>query len=210
MEAPTPRRRRKDARPAELLDAALDTFREKGFAATRMEDIAARAGVSKGTIYLYYPSKQAVFEALVRANLVPRIERIQALMATAQGSATERLHMMITAFAQVAADARLVALPKLVLAEAGNFPDLARFYRHEVVGRGLALVAGILRGGMESGEFRALDAEVTARLFMAPMILAALWRTTFAPIEDVPLPPETLLRQHLDLFLRGLRPEPAS
>ena len=210
MEAPTPRRRRKDARPAELLDAALDTFREKGFAATRMEDIAARAGVSKGTIYLYYPSKEAVFEALVRANLVPRIERIQALMATAQGPATERLHMMISAFAKVASDARLVALPKLVLAEAGNFPDLARFYRHEVIGRGLALVAGILRGGMESGEFRALDPEVTARLFMAPMILAALWRTTFAPIEDAPLPPETLLRQHLDLFLRGLRPEPAS
>jgi AcrR family transcriptional regulator len=210
MEAPSPRRRRKDARPAELLDAALDTFREKGFAATRMEDIAARAGVSKGTIYLYYPSKEAVFEALVRANLVPRIERIQTLMATAQGSATERLHMIIAAFAQVAGDARLVALPKLVLAEAGNFPDLARFYRHEVIGPGLALVAGILRGGMEKGEFRALDPEVTARLFMAPMILAALWRTTFAPIEDAPLPPETLLRQHLDLFLRGLRPEPAS
>lgn len=206
MKAPA-RQRRKEARPAELLDAALDTFHRKGFAATRMEDIAARAGVSKGTIYLYYPSKEAVFEALVRANLVPRIERMQAIMTGTEGSATDRLRMLVAAFTQVAADARLAALPKLVLAEAGNFPELARFYRHEVIGRGLALVCGILERGMEAGEFRRLDPDVTARLFVAPMILAALWRTTFAPIEEAPLPPETLLAQHLDLFLRAIAPE---
>lgn len=209
MQAPSPpRRRRKEARPGELLDAALDTFRERGFAATRMEDIAARAGVSKGTIYLYYPSKEAVFEALVRANLLPRIAAIQAGMAGVAGTAAERLRMLVTAFAKVSEDARLIALPKLVLAEAGNFPDLARFYRQEVVGRGLALVGGILEQGMAAGEFRRLDPMVTARLFMAPMIVAALWRTTFAPIEEDPMPPEILLRQHLDIFLRGIAAEP--
>ncbi len=206
---PPPRRRRKEARPAEVLDAALDTFREKGFAATRMEDIASRAGVSKGTIYLYFPSKEAVFEALVRTNLLPVIERIQAAMTAETGPAAARLGMLVMAFARVTSDARLVALPKLVLAEAGNFPDMARFYRQEVVARGLELVAGILEQGMAAGEFRRLDPLVTARLFLAPMVLSALWRTTFAAIEDAPLPTETLLRLHLDLFLRAIAPEAA-
>ncbi len=209
MQTP-PRRRRKDARPAELLDAALDTFRAKGFAATRMEDIAARAGVSKGTIYLYFPSKQVVFEALVRTSLIPRIEGMQAAIAANAGSATERLRLLAAAAARIIADDRLAALPKLVLAEAGNFPDLARFYRQEVISRGLALVSGILEGGMATGEFRRLDPDVTARLFLAPMIFAALWRTTFAPIEHDVLPPEALLAQHLEMFLRAIAPEAAS
>ncbi|MEO3472178.1 TetR/AcrR family transcriptional regulator [Roseomonas sp. CAU 1739] len=208
---PTPprsRQRRKDARPAELLDAALDTFREKGFAGTRMEDIATRAGVSKGTIYLYFPSKEAVFEALVRTNLLPVIERIQAAMAVEKGSAAAQLRLLVGAFARATADARLIALPRLVLAEAGNFPDMARFYRQEVVGRGLALVAGILDQGVAAGEFRALDSQITARLFLAPMVLSALWRATFAAVEDAPLPAEAVLGQHIDLFLRAIAAEP--
>ncbi|GGJ13553.1 TetR/AcrR family transcriptional regulator [Neoroseomonas lacus] len=210
LAAPRPRQRRKEARPAELLDAALDTFREKGFAATRMEDIASRAGVSKGTIYLYFPSKEAVFEALVRSNLLPVIERLQAAMTTEAGSATARLGILVQAFSRVTADPRLVALPRLVLAEAGNFPDMARFYRREVVARGLALVAGILEQGMAAGEFRPLDPQLTARLFLAPMVLSALWRATFAAVEDAPLPTESMLGLHLELFLRGIAPEAAS
>ncbi|MBW6399000.1 TetR/AcrR family transcriptional regulator [Roseomonas sp. HJA6] len=202
-----PARRRKETRPAEVLDAALDTFRARGFAATRMEDIAARAGISKGTIYLYFPSKEAVFEALVRANIVPVIERLQVAMAEATGPATDRLRLLARTFAMVSADPRLVAIPRLVLAEAGNFPDMARFYRQEVVGRGLTLVTGILEHGVQAGEFRTLDAALAARLFLAPMVLGALWRATFAPIEDSPLPTEDLLALHLDLFLRAIAAE---
>jgi AcrR family transcriptional regulator len=209
MATPRPRTRRKEARPAELLEAALDTFRAKGFAATRMEDIAARAGVSKGTIYLYYPSKLAIFEALVRANLLPNLDRMEAALAAFPGSAADGLRLVARSLAEVTAQPRLVAVPKLVLAEAGNFPELARFYRHEVVGRGLALVAGIISRGIAAGEFREVDPELAARLFFAPVILAALWQTTFAAIEESPVAPSELLSLHLDLLLRSLAPEQA-
>jgi AcrR family transcriptional regulator len=209
MATPRPRTRRKDARPAELLEAALDTFRAKGFAATRMEDIAARAGVSKGTIYLYYPSKLAIFEALVRANLLPNLDRMEAALAAFPGSAADALRLVARTLAEITAQPRLVAVPKLVLAEAGNFPELARFYRHEVVGRGLALVAGIISRGIAAGEFREVDPQLAARLFFAPVILAALWQTTFAPVEESPVAPSALLSLHLDLLLRSLAPEQA-
>jgi len=204
----SPRTRKKEARPAELLVAALDAFRERGFAATRMEDIAARAGVSKGTIYLYYPSKQAVFEALVRERLLPNLTRIEAALAMTPASAPDRLRMVLAALTRVANDPRLLALPKLVLTEAGTFPDLARFYRQEVVARGLRLITDILEQGMQDGDFRPLDPQAAARLFMAPMILAALWQGAFASIEDNPLPPAALLAQHGEVFLRGIAARP--
>jgi len=207
--APTKRRRRKQARPAELLAAALDTFREKGFAATRMEDIAARAGVSKGTIYLYYPSKQAVFEALVRENLLPSLARLEAIRQSTEGSCADRLRRFVASLATTAGEPRLFAIPKLILAEAGNFPELARFYRHEVVARGLALVSALLEEGMARGEFRRLDPDLAARLFIGPVILTALWQSAFAAVEDAPTPPPVLLDLHLDIFLRGIAAEPA-
>ncbi|WP_114393055.1 TetR/AcrR family transcriptional regulator [Oleisolibacter albus] len=199
------RSRRKEARPAEVLAAALDCFAVTGFAATRMEDIAARAGVSKGTVYLYYPSKQAIFEALVQNSLVPRIAQIETALAAFPGSATDRLRLFASVLGNTIAEPRLVAIPKLVMAEAGNFPDMARFYRREVVGRGLALVGGILRQGVEAGEFRPLDPAITARLFMAPLMLVAIWQTTFAPVEEQPIPPDQILSQHLSLFLASIR-----
>ncbi len=200
------RRRRKQARPAELLQAALDCFVEKGFAATRMDDIAHRAGVSKGTIYLYYPSKQAVFEAMVRENLLPRLQAAEGLAALG-GSAASRLRQILAQLAEVVGDPRRAAIPKLVVAEAGNFPDMARFYRREVIGRGLGLVAAILRDGIAQGEFRPVEPEITARLFIAPVLMNALWLTTFAPIEEAPLPVATVLAHHGELFLRALAPD---
>ncbi|MBR0682301.1 TetR/AcrR family transcriptional regulator [Roseomonas eburnea] len=207
MDTTNPRRRRKQARPAELLAAALDTFRDKGFATTRMEDIAARAGVSKGTIYLYYPSKQAVFEALVRESILPNLARLEAIQAAASGSCADRLRLFVRSLAEATADARIFAIPKLVLTEAGNFPELARFYRQEVVARGLAMVAGLLEEGMRRGEFRQVDAGLAARLFIGPVMLAALWRSTFGAIEETPLPSGAMLDLHLDLFLRGIAAE---
>ncbi|WP_424814194.1 TetR/AcrR family transcriptional regulator [Roseococcus sp. YIM B11640] len=202
--ASTTRSRRKADRPAELLDAALDTFVERGFAAARMGDIAERAGVSKGTIYLYYTSKEAIFEALVRRNIIPRLEAAEAALRASGLPAAVQLRRLLELMAEATADPRIAAVPKLVLSEAGNFPEMARFYRNEVVGRGLALVQGILRRGMDGGELRALDPELTARLFVAPMILSALWQTSFAPIEEAPVPPASLIALHLDLFLGAI------
>jgi AcrR family transcriptional regulator len=206
MQPTPPRARRKEARPAELLAAALDAFRARGFAATRMEDIAARAGVSKGTIYLYYPSKQAIFEALVREALLPNLARVEAAMAASAASAPDKLRQVIATVAQLTRDGRLLAIPKLVLTEAGNFPELARFYRQEVVARALRLIAGILDQGMAEGAFRRLDADATARLFIAPLIMSALWQGAFAPVEDHPMDPAALLALHGEFFVRGLAP----
>lgn len=208
--APTPRARRKADRPGELLEAALDTFVAKGFTAARMEDIAKRAGVSKGTIYLYYPSKEAIFEALVRRNIIPRVEAAEAMLAASGAPPEAQLRGLLEFVGKATSDPRIAAVPKLVLAEAGNFPEMARFYRREVVGRGLALLEGVLRRGMEAGHFRPLDTRATARLFMAPIILSALWQTSFAPIEDEPDPPGPLLALHLDLFLGAIRAEGAT
>lgn len=207
MAAPAPRRRDKDARPAELLAAALDVFRAKGFAATRMDDIAAQAGVSKGTIYLYFPSKQAIFEALVREKLVPNLARIEAALAASGARAPEKIRLVATALARVAEDPRILALPRLVAAEAGHFPDLARFYRQEVVARGLGLIGGIIAQGMDEGDFRRVEPEAAARLFMAPLIMTALWQNAFAPVEDAPIAPAAILSLHAELFLRGLAAE---
>jgi AcrR family transcriptional regulator len=200
-----PRARRKEERPAELLDAALDTFRARGFAGTRMEDIATRAGVSKGTIYLYYPSKQAIFEALVRETLLPNLDRIEAALAASSLAASARLRLVAETLAGIAGDPRVVAVPRLVLAEAGNFPDLARFYREAVIGRALALVASIVASGIEGGEFRDVDPAIAARLFFAPVVLTALWQATFVPIEDAPVPPARIMALHLETWLRGMR-----
>lgn len=201
-----PRARRKDARPAELLAAALDCFAEKGFAATRMDDIARRAGVAKGTFYLYFPSKEAVFEALVRENILPRLAAMEAAMAQGGGSAAARLRAILENIIPVITNQRLVSLPKLVLSEAGNFPDMARFYRREVVERGLRLISGVINDGIRAGEFRPLpDPALTARLFMAPVLLSALWQSSFAAVDPVPLPVELLLSTHAELFLRSIR-----
>lgn len=208
---PRPRTRRKQARPAELLSAALDCFVEKGFAATRMDDIARRAGVAKGTFYLYFPSKEAVFEALVRETLLPRIAAVELSSAMAGLGAEAKLRAILAMLGQVLADPKLVAIPKLVLAEAGNFPDMARFYRREVIGRGQALLTALFREGVEKGEFRPLpDLEILARLFLGPVVLTALWQTTFAPVEDAPMPIDRLLSTHADLFLNSIKAQPGT
>src|SRR5690348_7286622 len=118
-------RRRKEARPGEILDAALDCFAERGFAATRLEDVAARAGVTKGTMYLYFASKEDLFKAVVRGFVVPIIEHIEAAVA-GPGQVSERIERVVAAWVEKVYGGRVGALPKLMVAEAGNFPDLAQ------------------------------------------------------------------------------------
>jgi len=200
---PTRWRRRKEARPEEILAAALASFAERGFAATRLEDVAARAGISKGTLYLYFGGKEKLFEAVVRATLLPNLERIEALTATFEGPSAQLLERLLVTIAGVVS-ARMGAIPKLVIAEAGNFPDLARFYLDEVVRRGLRLIATILRRGIERGEFRPVDVDHTVFCVIAPMLIAALWKNSLEPHDDAPLDAQALARAHLDLLLRGL------
>ena len=196
-------RRRKDARPEEILAAALESFAERGFAATRLEDVAARAGISKGTLYLYFGGKEELFEAVVRARLLPNLERLETLTATFDGPSAELLERLLLTIAGVVSS-RVGAIPKLVIAEAGNFPDLARFYLDQVVRRGLRLIGTILRRGIERGEFRPVDVDHTVFCVIAPMLLAALWKNSLEPHDAAPLDAQALARVLLDLLLRGL------
>jgi AcrR family transcriptional regulator len=207
---PTARwRRRKTARPAEILSAALASFAERGFAATRLDDVAARAGVTKGTLYLYFRNKEELFKAVVRQELLPAIERAEAMIRDSVAPSMVLVEQLAELFARVISS-RLSAIPKLVLTEAGNFPDLARFYLEEVVDRGKALFRKLLERGVECGEFRPIDTESVVLCVIAPFLLAALWRHSFEPHAGRPIDIDALCRAHIDLLRRGLAAEPGS
>src|SRR6516162_7448602 len=200
-------RRRKTARPAEILSAALASFAERGFAATRLDDVAARAGVTKGTLYLYFRNKEELFKDVVRQELLPTIEWAEAIVADSAASSMVLLEQLAELFSRIGSS-RLSAIPKLVLTEAGNFPDLARFYLEEVVDQGKALLRKVLERGVETGEFRPIDTESVVLCVIAPLLLACLWRHSFEPHSNLPLDIEALFRAHLDLLRRGLAAEP--
>ena len=196
--------RRKEARPAEILDAALAVFAERGFAAARLDQVARAAGISKGTLYLYFNSKEALFEAVVRTAIVPRLAGAEELLRSHQGSAAELLATLYRQFATVMADPRVAAIPKLVIAESGNFPDLARFYLREVVHRGLRLMGAVLERGAARGEFRPMNPRHATRLMIAPVLFLALWRQSLGRYDEPNLDGEAFLADALSLLTRGL------
>jgi AcrR family transcriptional regulator len=196
--------RRKEARPAELLEAALDVFFEKGFAAARLEDIAARAGVSKGTIYLYFDSKDDVFEALVQAIPLPNIETLRALAADATIPADTMLRRALTFMGGVLRDERMMKFPRLIVGEGGRFPKLAESYKRQVISRGVNILSSIIERGIAEGRFREVDPKHAAFNAFSPIVFTAIWQTTFAHFDGEALNPETFIAQHIDTFLRGI------
>jgi AcrR family transcriptional regulator len=203
--------RRKDARPAELLAAALDLFVERGYAGTRLDDVASRAGVSKGTLYLYFSSKEELFKAVIREGLVPVYEHGERMVDAHSGSAEDLIRNLLRAWWEMIGATNLGGIPKLMIAESGNFPEVTRFYFDEVVSRGRKLVARAVRLGIESGEFRDLPVDQIVRLMLAPVMLMAVWRYSFAFCDTTPLDPDSYLKLHVDVLLNGLRAaEPAA
>jgi AcrR family transcriptional regulator len=202
--------RRKEERAPEILDAALACFSEKGFAATRMEDIARRAGISKGTIYLYFESKEAVFKALAQRVVGSRMGEIAVLLQDFQGSTPDLLRLVLTKVGSIVSAGDVAVLPRMVLAEAGNFPELAQHWRREVVDRSLALWETIIRRGQARGEFRDIEPAHAARLCIAPMIIVALWRSIFGRFDETPYDTQGLIDAHIDVLLRGLAAEQQS
>jgi len=199
--------RRKQERPAEILDAALKVFAQKGFAAARMDDIAKEAGVTKGTIYLYFENKEAVFKSLVRESVGATIATVTAAAQAQEGSARLLLRMVLTRVAQLLVESDRVVLPKIVIGESRNFPWLAEFYRFEIIEKGLQLMMSLIERGIAQGEFRALPAHHVARLCVAPVLLGAIWRVTFAHLDAEPYDYNGLIETHLDVLFRGLAPE---
>jgi len=205
--APVRWTRRKRARPAEILDAALKVFAERGFAGARMEDIAARAGVTKGTIYLYFENKEAVFKTLVRESIGATLSDVTANVRDYQGSAKDLLRFALTAMAHLLTSSDRVVLPKIIIGESGNFPELARFYREEIIDKGLALMSGLIARGIAQGEFRDVPVGHAVRLCIAPVLLGAMWRATFAQFDAEPYDYKGLIETHLDVLFRGLAAE---
>lgn len=199
-------KRRKEARPGEIVAAALKLFGERGFAASRLEDVAAEAGVSKAAVYRYFSSKEALFEAMVREALLPNLAAVEAMVERPEGSSAELLRLLFQRLAALLeSDASVV--PKLVIAEAANFPALAEFYVEAVVKRGLALLSRILARGVERGEFRPVEPSATAPLVIAPVLLMALWRHSLGRHAETPFDPARVLEAHVEMLLRGLRPD---
>ncbi|MDA1132103.1 MAG: TetR/AcrR family transcriptional regulator [Proteobacteria bacterium] len=203
-------RRRKDDRPGEITAAALAAFAKNGFAATRIEDVAAAAGVSKGTVYLYFRSKEELFKAVIRENLVPNLAFAERRLEGGEATATELLSEFLRRVAKLVADTDLGAIPKLLIAEAGSFPDLAEFYAREVASRGVTLIEALLRRGAAAGEFREVDARTATPALMAPILMLSLWKTVMEPHLDWKTGAESFVDSYLDIVLNGLRAESIS
>lgn len=205
------RARRKHARPGELLEAALTLFVERGYAATRIEDVATRAGVAKGTVFLYFESKAALFKAVVHENAGRHLTDAMREVVAYTGSSTELLHEFCRRWWNQYGGTPAAGLTRLMVSEASNFPELARHYVDEVITPAHQLLGRILARGIERGEFRTVDIPNTVQLVIAPLLQAALWH--HLPDELQPgtgrIDPLALIEQHIHMLLRDLQPDAA-
>lgn len=203
--------RRKDARPGELLEAALELFVEKGFAATRSEQVAARAGVSKGTLFLYFQTKEDLFKAVVVENLAGRFGEWNREFEAFEGSTSDMLRHCMRLWWERVGGTRLSGLTKLMLSEGGNFPELADFYRREVVQPAHQLMRRILQRGVDSGEFAPVDVDLAIYTVIAPMIFLMLSRHAPAICidKDAAIDPDQYIAMQAETVLRGLGRRPA-
>lgn len=198
--------RRKADRPNELLQAALEIFVERGFASARLEDVASRAGVSKGTLYLYFTNKEDLFKAVVRRSILPLINDFRSSIEASTLSSGGLLGQYLQAWWSNYGDQAVSGVAKLCVAESGNFPEVARFWRDEVIGANNALVAGILQRGIDSGEFRRVDVDAMVHLIMAPLVLRTLMRDVLDGCCSTTstLDPQSFIGHHLDMLLHAL------
>jgi AcrR family transcriptional regulator len=167
--------RRSEARPGEIAEAAFELFLEKGFSATRIDDVAVRAGVSKGTIYLYFENKEALFNAAIDRAVLPNVARFEGLVDASEGTTTELIERLLAMMATVVTATPVGGVPKLIISEAGNFPELVEHYRDVVVLRIQGLMAALIRRGIDNGEIRSdIDPVYTGRILGAPIFLLAI------------------------------------
>tara|TARA_R110002096_G_scaffold434673_3_gene657224 strand:- start:34394 stop:35029 length:636 start_codon:yes stop_codon:yes gene_type:complete len=200
--AATPTYRRKENRPQEILTAALDEFSVNGFAGTRLEDVATRAGICKGTIYLYFKSKEELFVEVVRDRILPHIEKLENINERPEGNARDLLRQQLTTIYQelLSTDARFI--PKLIISEGSRFPELARFYFEEIITRIHKVSQSIIERGVTAGEFRESALNWEQQAILGPALSAVIWITVFNEFEALKL--DAYLKTHIDLLLHGL------
>lgn len=198
-------RRRAEARPDEILDAALGEFTARGFEAARMEDIAKRAGLSKAAIYLYFPSKAALLEALIEAKVGPLANGVQTLSASGLADPLMTLRMLATMAAHRIADPALFAVPRLVIGISGRFPEIAKYYREHVVEKARGALETVIEAAMAKGQIRRVDKAAVVRAFIGPLFFEAMW--THVLLGETALnDPQKLIEQQFDVLLSGLEP----
>ncbi len=200
------RKRRKEARPQELLDAALEVFVEKGFAASKMEDVASRAGVSKGTVYLYFPSKEELLKAVIRHNLSIAIAEGGGMAAGYEGSTADLLKLLALGWWERVGETQASGIFKLIITEMRNFPEFAEFYAAEVIDPGQRLIESMLQRGIDRGEFREVPLRDTAHALIFPMLMLCLHKHSIGACSAAMAhtDPRAFIRNHIDLALHGL------
>jgi AcrR family transcriptional regulator len=196
--------RRAEDRPREICAAALSVFAEKGYAAARLEEIARRAGVSKGTLYLYFTDKADLFQAVVRDTVVPNIAAVQAAVSAADLPFADLARMFLARFAELAGRVPVGAVAKMVIGESRNFPELAKVWHDQVASKALAMLSGLIAAAQARGEVRAGDPRLHAFSLMGPMLMGVLWRETLQPAGGAPLDLEALAKQHAETVLQGM------
>jgi len=198
-------RRRAEARPEEILDAALAEFTDRGFEAARMEDIAKRAGLSKAAIYLYFPSKMALLEALIEAKVAPLARQAQTLSAAGAADPLTALRMLATVAAARMADPKMIAVPRLIIGISGRFPEIAEYYRTHVVAKARGALEALVEAGIASGKIRQVDTNAVVRAFIGPLFFEAMWTHVLGG-ETALGDPQKLIEQQFDVLLNGLEP----
>jgi AcrR family transcriptional regulator len=190
-------------RRAAIVEAAMDEFIARGFAATRLDEIAKRAGVAKGTIYLHFKDKESMFEELIRTAIVPFVSRL-AVLPPPSGSVRDILEAMARMFLHEVAGTRRGDLVRLIISEGPRFPAIADFYYREVVSRGIAAMRALIQLAIARGEIREPNLVQFPQLMIAPLMVAVLWKSLFE--RHAPLDAEAMLQTHLDLIFGATRP----
>lgn len=198
------RKRSSETRPDEIINAALDLFVEHGYTATKLDDIAAHVGITKGTIYLYFENKEKLFQAVIHTVNVKEIEKAKKLANDHKGSQRDLLHKLIHYWWDMDGKTRLAGITKLMISEANNFPELSSFFVDNVTCRARTIFVEIIEEGIINGEFRKLDANYVARLALAPLVFAVIWEKSLSPFDKNPYDVKKYLDLHVDLLLNGL------
>ncbi len=196
--------RRAEDRPHEICSAALEVFAEKGFAAAKLDEIARRAGVSKGTLYLYFSDKQELFRAVIRDTISPNIEAVRASLEQTDLPLEEIVRTFLPRFAALAEKLPIGAVAKMVIGESRNFPEIAKVWHDVVLSNAIGTIARIIERAQERGEVRPGDPRLHAFSLMGAMMMGVIWRETLEPVGGAPVDLERLGWQHAETILAGL------
>jgi AcrR family transcriptional regulator len=202
--------RRKEDRPTEIVDAAMDLFAEKGFANTNLNDVAKRAGVVKGTLYRYFDTKESVFRAVVQQALATHLQDLEKAAAAFDGSLAEFVPMLLKRAANRLGNARLPGIARMVLTESRVFPDLAAVWHDELVTRMLALITGLIVKAQDRGEVRPGDPKLYAFSILGPMAMGVLFHEVFGSSRSTAPDLDKLAAQHAETIMRGLSTSPST